>query len=63
MYRYLTGSTESHYLAWVKRSGFQSESLTLKDGTKVFWVGRPNTDYVVLYFHGIILSMAVRVAR
>ncbi|KAE9366753.1 alpha/beta-hydrolase [Stipitochalara longipes BDJ] len=50
--QYLTGSTESHYLSWVKKTEFRSESLTLRDGTKVFLVGSLKADYVVLYLHG-----------
>lgn len=52
---------QSRYLAWVKRSEFQSEILILKDGeTKVFWVGRPTADYVVLYLHGMIFEYGAR---
>lgn len=50
--RYLTGSTEWHYQSWVKNSGFQPESLTLPDGTKVFLVGSLTAENIVLYFHG-----------
>jgi hypothetical protein len=60
--RLVTGVTQSRYLAWIKRQReFQPKILILKDGeTKVFWVGQPTAEHIVLYFHGIIFEYCSR---
>jgi len=40
----------------VEKNGFQSENVVLKDGTNVFWIGRPSAENIVLYFHGMLSS-------
>jgi len=40
------------YHDFAKKEGFTPESLTCADGTKAFWIGNPDAEKVVLWFHG-----------
>lgn len=51
MTRYLTGTTETNYDAWVKSQDFEPRKVQLSN-TKAFWIGDAEAEDVVLYFHG-----------
>lgn len=51
--RSIAGSTESNYLAWTKAKNITPRSIDIPGfDTKAFWLGSPNADDVVIYYHG-----------
>ena len=50
--QWLNPSTESTYLDFAKKQGFQPDTDVLESGLKVHWLGPKNADKIILYFHG-----------
>ena len=51
--RFITGSTESNYIAWTSAQKIPFQSIEISHlNTKAFWIGDAQADNVVLYFHG-----------
>ena len=51
--RFVTGTTESNYIAWTKSQHLTPRSVNLPGlDTNAFWIGSPDADNVVIYYHG-----------
>ncbi|KIP03138.1 hypothetical protein PHLGIDRAFT_111212 [Phlebiopsis gigantea 11061_1 CR5-6] len=48
----ISGTSIKAYRAWAKQANKEPVIETLDDGTRVFWVGAKDADYVLIYCHG-----------
>jgi len=48
----ISGTSTAAYLAWAKQANQQPVIESLEGGTKLFWIGDKNADFVLLYCHG-----------
>ena len=51
-YRYINPTFDSVYPAYAQKTGFVPEIVTMKDGTKAYWVGNSKSEDVVIWYHG-----------
>ena len=50
--QWINPSTESTYLDFAKKQGFQPDTDVLDSGLKVHWLGPKTAEKVLLFFHG-----------
>ncbi|KAI9835657.1 MAG: hypothetical protein M1837_003684 [Sclerophora amabilis] len=50
--QYLEPSTTESYKGLAKEKGFEATCIELSDGTKGCWIGSPDAEKVILFFHG-----------
>jgi hypothetical protein len=50
--QWLNTKTDSNYLDFTKKQGFQPDTDVLSSGLKVHWLGSKTAEKVLLYFHG-----------
>lgn len=50
--QWLNPSTESNYLSFAQKQGFQPDTTVLDSGLKLHWLGTKNAEKIILYFHG-----------
>lgn len=45
---------DSVYPAFAKQSGFKPESVGMRGGLKGYWIGDPESEDVMIWFHGLL---------
>ncbi|KAK3686902.1 hypothetical protein LTR37_019344 [Vermiconidia calcicola] len=50
--QWMNPQTESNYLDFTKKQGFQPDTDVLGSGLKVYWLGPKSAEKILLYFHG-----------
>jgi hypothetical protein len=49
---YLSPSYRRNYEKFCKEKGLRPNIVTFKSGFEAFWMGKPDAEYVFVYFHG-----------
>lgn len=47
--QWMNPTTESNYLQFAKRYGFQTDTEVLSSGLKLFWIGPKSVEKIILY--------------
>jgi hypothetical protein len=55
--------SEGAYASAAKTKGFSPETVTLDDGTKAHWIGKPTAETVLLYLHGMLRTILLAVGK
>ncbi|RMZ90596.1 hypothetical protein DV736_g2162, partial [Chaetothyriales sp. CBS 134916] len=51
-HQYVSGPFSKIYEQWCKTNNMTPNKVVLSTGTEAFWVGDPEAEYVVIYYHG-----------